>query len=183
MINLQPFCSTDETRFYLMKPFTRGGFTYATDGIIMVRVAERTDIPDVKQKFNQDAPLKGVETATFFRPAFELPPAPTANGKCTDCDGRGYDHDCPDCECICDTCHGSGNMDTERAISTVIGPKIFNLHYARMMLSLPGIEIEAPPEKSDEKPLLFRFDEGVGALMPMKSQREDHVDIKLDRAA
>lgn len=183
MLDLQPFCGTDETRFYLMKPFSREGFTYATDGCIMVRVTLRPDVPDTDKPFNQNEPLNGVETATFFRPAFELPPAPTAKGECTACDGRGYDHDCPDCECVCEICDGEGNVDIERKMSTTIGPKIYSLHYVRMVLSLPGIEIAAHPKKSDEKPLLFRFEGGVGALMSMRSERENHVDIKFDQAA
>ena len=51
----------------------------------------------------------------------------------------------------------------------------------RQMLSLPGIEIvEFSPERS-ENPMFFRFDGGVGALMPLRSEREQHVDIKLSK--
>lgn len=183
MIDLQPFCGTEETRFYLMKPFSRNGFTYATDGCIMVRVALRPDIPDVDKAFNQDKPLEGVEAASFFRPSFELPPAPAEMGECHTCSGRGYDHDCPDCECICEKCNGSGDMDPERRKSADIGPNTYSLHYARLMLSLPGIALAALPSKPNDKPLLFRFNGGVGALMPMRGNREEHIDIKLDRVA
>lgn len=178
MLDLKPFCSTDETRPYLLKPFSRDGFTYATNGHIMVRVALRHDVPDVDKKFNQNAPLAGVDETTFFRPSFELPPAPTQTGECTLCEGRGFDHDCPDCECVCEICKGEGNVDVEKNISTAVGPTLFALNYVRQILSLAGVEIATLPKKANEKPLLFRFDEGVGALMPLRGEKADHVDIK-----
>ena len=36
---LQAFCSTDPMRPDLTKPFARAGFTWATDGRVLVRVA------------------------------------------------------------------------------------------------------------------------------------------------
>lgn len=181
-LDLQQFCGTDETRHYLMKPFSRDGFTWATNGHILVRVALRPDVPDVDKKFNQNGPLKDIDGATFFRPKFDLPPKP-AKGECPTCDGRGFAHDCPDCECQCETCDGSGESDGERLFSTSIGPKIFALNYVRQMLSLRGIELATLPETADENPMLFRFDGGVGALMPMRGGRADHIDIKLTAAA
>lgn len=179
MIDLQPFCGTDECRFYLMKPFSRDGFTWATDGHIMVRVALREDVPDTSKAFKQGTPLEGIDSATFLRPMFELPPAPTQIGPCKACEGRGCDHDCPDCECICEKCHGSGDMDAEKAISTNIGAEVFCLAYVRQMLSLPEVEIETPRTKSSMKPFFFRFAEGVGVLMPRRGENKEHVDIKL----
>jgi hypothetical protein len=144
MLDLQQFCSTDETRHYLLNPFSRDGFTYATNGHIMVRVALRPDVPDVDKKFNQEGPLKDLESATFFRPSFELPPKPV-RGECPTCEGRGFKHNCPGCECQCGTCDGSGESDGERLFSTSIGPKIFALNYVRQVLSLPGIELATLP--------------------------------------
>lgn len=183
MLDLQPFCSTDVFRPYLLKPFSRNGFTYATDGHVMVRVTLRPDVPDVDKAFNPDGPLQGIDGAMFSRPSFELPSAPTEKGECPACDGRGFDHECPDCECICESCKGEGDIDVERRISAAIGLKIFSLHYIRMMLSLPGIEMATLPNQVDEKPILFRFSDGVGALMPLRSAWDNHVDIKLDLAA
>jgi len=145
----------------------------------MVRVTLRPDVPDVEKKFNQDRPLDGIETATFFRPSFKLPPAPPETVECTFCDGRGYDHDCPSCQCICDRCHGEGSLNPERQTSTLIGHTPFALNYARQVLSLPEIELAGLPGAKSDKPLLFRFSEGVGALMPLRSEMIDQIDIEL----
>lgn len=179
MLDLQQFCGKEETRFYLMKPFSRGGFTWATNGHILVRVMLRPDIADVDQKFNVAKPLEGIEGRSFFRPSFELPAAPTEIGQCETCEGRGFSHACPDCECVCNRCHGSGELDTEKLMSASIGPTAFALNYVRQMLSLPGIEIEELPTEPSERPFLFRFQGGVGALMPMRGERVTHIDIKL----
>jgi hypothetical protein len=178
LLDLQQFCGADECRHYLMKPFSRDGFTYATNGHIMVRVVLRPEVPDVDKKFNQEGPLKDLDGATFFRPSFELPPKPEV-GECPTCKGRGVAHECPDCECQCGTCDGSGESDGERLFSTSIGLKSFSLSYVRQVLSLPAVELATLPEAPDEKPLLFRFADGVGALMPMRGERANHVDIKL----
>lgn len=176
-LDLQQFCGTDPCRSYLMKPFSRDGFTWATDGHILVRVQLRPEIPDVDKKFSPQAVLAGIDDLKFCHPSFELPSAPTGIGQCDACEGRGHMHACPDCECECEACGGSGEMNPERQMSTSIGLKIFSLYYARQMLSLPDVEIAWPIE-ADEKPLLFRFDGGAGALMPMRSQRANHIDIK-----
>lgn len=178
-IDLQPFCSTDIDRQYLLKPFSRNGYTYATNGHIMLRVAERPGIPDVEKQFNQERPLEGIEAAEFFRPIFDLPPAPDGLGPCDKCDGRGYAHDCPDCECECETCGGTSSVDPERFISTAVGPKSFALNYIRQVLALPDVEIQVFPAEDDGKQMLFRFRGGVGALMPLRGVKGEHVDIKL----
>jgi len=74
-MDLQRFCGTDETRPYLLKPFTRCGKTYATDGRIVVRIPPQDGIGDVDQQFNVEKPFEGMEVATFEPlPAFELSP-------------------------------------------------------------------------------------------------------------
>jgi hypothetical protein len=178
MLDLQPFCSTDEARWYLTKPFSRDGFTWATNGHILVRVPLRGNIPDIDKKFNQAKPIEGIETANFFTPHFNLPPAPSTSDPCPKCEGRGSKHDCPECDCECETCDGRGDLDPERIISTRIGATIYSLFYVRQMFSLPNVELSVAEAKPDEKPLLFRFDGGVGALMPMRREAEQHIEIE-----
>ena len=45
-IDLQQFCSKDDTRPYICKPFSFGEFSYATNGHIIVRVARRADVEE-----------------------------------------------------------------------------------------------------------------------------------------
>lgn len=178
-LDLQQFCGTDECRYYLMKPFSRDGFTWATDGAILVRVALRPEIPEIEQKIAVSKPLEGVETAAFVKPKFNLPLAPTEIGDCPTCRGRGYLHDCPDCECDCERCNATGTMDKEALISTKIGGKFFSLKYVRQILALPRVEIEVIPSSEPlKRPIFFRFDGGVGALMPLDKPRETHVEIE-----
>ena len=184
-LDLQPFCSTDEVRPYLMKPFSRHGFTWATNGHILVRVTLRSDISDVDKKFNIAGPLQDFESASFFKPEYFLPPPVPAPVGCAACDGRGHEHDCPSCGCICGACDGKGEVNPENNMSVSIGPTPFSLKYIRQILSLPGIEIETLAADQSMKPLFFRFDGGIGALMPLRSPHTDHVDLtrKSDEAS
>ena len=43
-LDLQPFCCT--SRHQIMQPFSIGAFTFATDGVVCVRVPRRPDIPE-----------------------------------------------------------------------------------------------------------------------------------------
>lgn len=185
MLDLQPFCSTDETRWYLLKPFSKGEFSYATNGHIEIRQPRRDDVQEMDEKapkFDPSAPLAGIESAVFSRAEVQLPPAPEATGPCKLCDGRGFEHSCPDCECVCEPCKGTGEMDPERFISTSIGGVFFTLSYVRQMFTLPGVEVSKTSIMSDKpkesRPLLFRFNGGVGALMPRKNRLEDHIEIE-----
>lgn len=175
MIDLQQFCGKDETRPYLMKPFSVGDFTYATNGHIMVRVPKDPDIGPPSKSFNPDRPLEGVETATFVAPKFKLPSKPPADAECEECDGRGYKHDCPHCECQCRACAGTGSQAEEGNVSTEYGGVTLAMRYVRKMLALPAIELSVP--RSADAPLLFRFKGGVGALMPMRGHSLNAVEV------
>lgn len=177
LLDLQPFCGTDECRFYLMKPFSRSGFTWATGGSIMIRVPCREDVPELEIKIAVERPLAGIGNAEFYRPQVELPSA-QATERCPYCDGRGYLHDCPDCQCKCTRCDGSGDLDLERVTSTGIGPHLYALNYIRQVLALPDVELAVMTAEMAGAPLFFRFNGGVGALMPLRAKHERHVEIE-----
>lgn len=181
-IDLQQFCGTDETRPYLMKPFSRDGFTWATNGHILVRVRARPDVPDMDQKLGLEKQFGGYDTATFFKPNLKLPPAPAEFGDCPACSARGYVHDCPHCGCECPKCEGRGNLDLERITSTTIAPKLYALNYIRQILSLPDVEIARVEAEPLLAPLFFRFTGGIGALMPLRDKFLAHVDIETPAA-
>jgi hypothetical protein len=175
MVDLHPFCGSDEIRPYLMKPFSFGDFSYATNGHILVRVPKREGVEPPDKKFNPDKPLADLEKASFTAPIFKLPPQPAADTECEACDGRGYEHDCPHCECTCHACAGTGSQAAEGNYSTSYEGVNFALRYVRKMLALPGIEIAKPRDK--EAPLLFRFEGGVGAVMPLRGTMLNHVEV------
>jgi hypothetical protein len=63
-INLPPFCARkSDCRYYLRRPWSRDGHTYATDGRIAVRVPRRDDIPE-----NEEAPDLERILKTSFSP-------------------------------------------------------------------------------------------------------------------
>lgn len=169
MVDLKKFCGTDTWRTYLHEPFSRGEYTYATNGAIIVRVPLVAEIGEDPRTPNPEkifAPMP----ADGWRPLRVALPTVAQTEVCGSC-YRGFEHDCPDCTCVCDECGGSGEV--EQKFSTDIGGVIFDVKYIRMIAELPGVEICVTDGKS---PTFFRFDGGVGALMPMRSRLENHID-------
>jgi hypothetical protein len=79
-INLRSFCARkSDCRYYLHQPWSRGNYTYATDGHIAVRIPRRQDVLD-----NKDAP--GAER--FFKTSFSA--KGTAYSLCTAMLPRGF---------------------------------------------------------------------------------------------
>lgn len=117
MIDLWPFCSPD--RENLTVPFSRGQYTYATNGHIVVRVPRRADVPENPKA--PDIEKIGLEAPTNLRP---LPHYTLPTGrKCLRCRGAGRAYDCDKCEgsgwsqCShcnseieCKECHGAGQI-------------------------------------------------------------------------
>lgn len=177
-IDLTQFCAAvnSDTRPYFHAPFSMGDFSYATNGHILVRVARRDDVRESSEQLNADKPLEGAKSAQFYAPNVKLPKIEQPiKGECADCDGRGREHSCPDCECICSLCEGTGTEIPEIKTSTEIGGVVFNLRYIRKMLALPNVVIASP---SKDAPFLFRFDGGVGAVMPMCGKHVNHIEIE-----
>lgn len=164
-IDLTPFCEKpDGYREYLKRPFSRAGFTWATDGRILVRVPLRADVEE-----NPKAPhaekiipdFAGVEFAPL--PAVKWPKMPERDD-CVACQGRG--HECPDCTCECVECDGMGKHMA--AASVTVRGVLFNVDYIRLIMSLPGLEFTTKPKGYASSP--FHFDGGIGVLMYMRGE-------------
>lgn len=177
MIDLKPFCTNGYDRYQLRKPWSRDGYTYATNGRILVRVARRDDVPENAQAPDVEKLLEKaqIDTANFTPlPPFDLPPEKM--DECTSCGGSGCEHDCPDCNCICEDCDGSG----EESHYSFISVGIFGLPYAARHIAiirdLPGVEISRTA--AGLNPMPFRFDGGIGLLMPLHSPYEVHIEVE-----
>lgn len=176
MINLKPFCGKEETRAYLNEPFSRDSFTYATDGRICVRVERREDVAEQADYALPDVLQLPWAKGTDFRPlALKLPAKALDTAEpCTSC-FDGYEHDCPDCECICEECDGSGEIkkdgDTKKSVG-ILGVPVA-LAYARLLTALPGLAVAT----TDFNALEFKFDGGAGFLMSLREPYENHFEV------
>ena len=172
MRDLEPFCSTDPKRGILRAPWSKDGFTYSANGYIIVRVtrlpdaAEPENPPGAAQIFELTA---GQDVAPL--PALELP-APRTR-ECQHCDGRGTQHDCPTCDCACASCGGTGTHCEYASVGLRGTP--FATRYIELILRLPGAAFSTTPPPRD--PARFVFAGGEGALMPLNSRYEHHLEV------
>ena len=182
-LDIQPFCAAGDgfRAKEFSKPFSRGDYTYATDGTIAVRVPRRADVAVSEVGDALPGLFIGVE-AIECRPLarVELPKPKVETGSCRSCEGRGREHDCPDCQCICEDCNGSGieERDTIASASVGIGKASISLANARRLLALSDVAIEEPSRKAGQM-IRFRFAGGVGVVMLLSHNLNPHLDIVL----
>ncbi len=172
-MNLQRFCSRDETRSSIMHPFSQGGYVYATDGRILVRLDCGEDYPEQSSPkiegngfpFDHD---KINEEDWIPVPRIE---PPSAEDICKKCRGRGHaivrceycgeEHECTWCK----ECKGTGARIGKYAIP--IGHAHFAANYLRLLHEeLPGAVIEKNCPKEDMS--RFRCGDVLGYLMPVR---------------
>jgi hypothetical protein len=160
-VDLNLFCDLERRRpgSDLSVPFSLNGHSYATNGHICVRVPRRPDIPENKEAPHVDERLPWDFSRVKFGP---LPEPEYLPDQCGWCDGRGYQHKCPDCRCECKYCDGSGLLPPR----VRIGKVVFAALYIEWIQALPGLEIGKP---KPSRPLPFRFEGGEGLLMPRLS--------------
>lgn len=176
-IDLQKFCASEDSfKYQMQKPWTRGDFTYATDGHVAVRVPIVAGIPE-----QTNAPA--VDTLAWDTPVnpdqwISIPKLPkrkivTAFKDCAYCGGSGKEHeDCDDCRHECEECDGEGRLEDgekldQKSVPIKVGSKfVSNLHLERIRdLPNPQLAPEATPET---EAFPFRFDGGQGLVMPMR---------------
>ena len=153
-MDLAKFCGAGK----LALPFTRGAYTWATDGRLMVRVPADAGIPD-----NPAAPDAAKVFGREWAPGEWLPvpfATPPDSEECAYCHGdgvrecdMGHQHDC-------DYCDGTGKVTPIETIT------VGNAHYQRRYLALiQGWEISP---RGMDKPACIRCGETVGLLMPCR---------------
>ena len=195
-MDLQKFCSTDSIRININKPFSKGEYTYATDGRIMVRVSKIEGIGEQEKsdKFKpvNPEPIFAAVSASVY---ISLPDIPELKyEKCVKCDGTGEVKVCPECdgygvvyfntryneyECYCESCGGMGSTTgSDETCSKCFGTgKIYKREWSivagqaydhRFLLLLKDLPNCVIAETKDLKPGHFKFEGGDGLLMPMK---------------
>jgi hypothetical protein len=159
---LKSFCVRDSVREIIRKPFSYGDYTYATNGIVAVRVPRIEDViqenrPSIEKLFSNFS----FENMVSFK--VKIPMGKKA--ECLNCGGSRTEHDCPYCKCECESCDGKG-LIVEKVYIDVAGT-VFEGKYLRLLQSLPNVKI-APVK---EKVCWFVFDGGDGAIMPIRNLR------------
>ena len=131
-----PFCSRDRNRNYLSSPFVIGGFTYATDGRVAVRVPGEHGVPATEKMPHSIVGMFDEAEARSFRPFVPVEAPAIERELCFDCRGMGYiaicevcegegEHTCDDNRCVCEhqcgACDGKGvfpaRKNDDRALS------------------------------------------------------------------
>ena len=164
-IDLTKFCSDADS--YMSdktgKPWTRGDWTYATNGHVIVRLPAIAEFPDNKEAPNASSlQWSTVVTDDQWMKADQIK---LEQDDCEACHGGQEPvHDCPHCACECESCDNGKVFDNP---SVKVGSKTVQSKYLALLQSLPGI-LFAPDATSKEQVIPFKFDGGEGLLMPLR---------------
>lgn len=167
MIDLKPFISTDESRLKITEAWMDGKNAVATDNKILIIVFDQecNRSPDLPQPpdigFIQKHLNEAKEGAWIKAPTLnELDPL----RDCETCAGFG-DHECKDCGSPhkCEQCDGTGKVPSPA--TTLIGELLYKDWYLAKIAALLNPKVQP---LADPNLLLFRFDGGIGVLMPCR---------------
>jgi hypothetical protein len=174
--DLKPFCSKDESRISINTPFIQDGFTYATDGRMLLRVRSALECappignPPKIGPYFQFPPEDAKPLAFDFSKLGDQP----GLVDCEDCGGSGY-WNCSHCgtrDVECENCDGAGKV-TPKENSVEIAGRHYNPLFLRRIAKLPKVEWVdwlATVASNETAPGTFRFDGGEGLLMPLKKE-------------
>lgn len=184
--------NSSDPREYMRAPFTRGEWTYATNGYIAVRVPKIEGIEILPEKHIPK--LEGLFTSARIDDAFiALPTLPTLEN-CQMCNGTGAAYECPECDgegefeygthtYKCKECDGSGQVEymvdnigvvscrhcggtgVTRYKPMKVGGSHFDLFYLYLINVLPGAKFSPGAGRMDMA--RFVFDGGEGILTPI----------------
>lgn len=172
MIDLKQFCGKNGIRYHLNEPFSEGEFSYATNGHILVRVARRTDVPEVSADGMKNK-IPRIFADNPFVKHVAIPEIPAQiEVECDYCDGEGkHDRECGAGNYECAECNGTGRVMGEagelgntRYPQIEVGGVWFAPRYLRLIKALPNYSFSPRNAKAS----LFTFDGGDGLLMPMR---------------
>ena len=201
-MNIKQFCANEDSHYTLTRPWVRGGFRYARNAHVFIRVP--TTLKDTKKGSFPD-PLFYDWAWSGEDDGFEpWPPVSVVEGwrACGECSGRGFAKTppCEDCdgdgttECDecgaerdCPSCDGSGEQITSGEICQACGESGRRGQLWRPLVQQIGtlfIAIECDFKirqlrnprfriKAANKPIQFTFTGGQGFVMPKKAPEAD----------
>ena len=188
---LKKFVSQNDPREYMRAPFSRGEWTYATNGHIAVRVPKIDGIATLAEKHIHQ--LESLFQSASGNDFIALPTLPPPE-KCQMCDGTGAAYECPECDgegefeygthtYWCKECDGHGQVEygstglsvcrhcdgtgAKRDAPTKVGGSHFDPFYLYLINGLPEAKFSPGAGRMDMA--RFVFDGGEGILMPMRA--------------
>lgn len=157
--DLLPFCSKDETRRGITQPWSQGPYTYATNGVILIRIPRIEYVPenplaphDVDRMF-----VGRMNPAVMYRVDEISLPLVDAATVCSECGGSG-----------CEDCDWTGKE--ELFVPVKLGSTYFNARQLLLLKALPECVLGVHKDAGDSSSLLpayFRFAYGDGLLIWM----------------
>ncbi len=174
--DLTPFCARSDSRYVISTPWVAGGWRYAADGRIAVRVPAGGEPDTVDER---KLPPAG---EVFARPGVDFAacsePLPTGEylvhpiDRCPRCAGTGFMDSvhCEECGHLvregprCEVCGGDG-----KGRYLAIGEHWIARRLARLIAGLPGVRWQ--PGRPFDDVLPFAFDGGgQGVVMGMRKE-------------
>lgn len=187
---IKRFCGKEKSFNYRIKePAVYGGYLYATDGRILIRMpCDGPNTPDDQEK-------KFPDMSGFFKefPAVEeIIAKDDTKADCSECGGDGKtsvdcvecrgtgDVFCPTCEgeMNCKACGGNGFMAGSSVCPACngegggmrgwFGNRLLDWQYRRMLEALPGLKCQTSGAPGDN--MYFMFGGGDGIIAPMRTE-------------
>jgi len=135
---------------WLQTPWSRGQYTYATNGHVIHRIPRQAEVPENADAVKCDHLFPPLDGLTWLPlPALQPPPLV----ECDYCEGADKD---------CDECNGTGIIMP--IVRVTVGNADFQQAYLAMLGQFPDCQIAVTGPKA---PAVIRFDGGEGLLMPL----------------
>ena len=190
---LKKFCGDPRYSERIGSPWSKGKFTFATNGYILVRVPRLQEVPEREDAVNVGAVLKvNPEPVEGFvdGPGIEgldIPQCPRCKGnesepqEFEECDGSGvvnFENSFHEYECTCQSCDGDGELDhcrkchgtgylidSEEALIDIAGA----LFKKTQILDLTRVfgSLQIAPPCPEGKASWIRFQDGQALVMPV----------------
>lgn len=165
MINLdtlQQFCRVrdDCEPLWQHVPWSRGQYTYATNGHILIRLPRQVEVPENPRAVECDNLFPSMDGRTWFPLPVVVPPPLV---ECDDCEGRGKYGGPKGHVHQCDECEGTGKLMP--IVRVAVGNAEFQQAYLALLGQLPNCQIAVTGSTTAA---VIRFDGGEGLIMPLR---------------